>query len=63
LDSPDAHRRAGPYQCVASSSACEKSTVVKEIRDRKTRNSPDWTQGMKLLSVQPGFRWFSVSGG
>ena len=41
LDSADAHRLADPYQCVASSSACEKSPIVNEIRDRKTRNGPD----------------------
>jgi hypothetical protein len=38
LDSADAHRRADPYQCVASSSACEKSPMVKEIRGREPRN-------------------------
>jgi len=38
LDSADAHRRADPSQCVASSSACEKSPMVKEIRGREPRN-------------------------
>jgi hypothetical protein len=42
LDSADAHRRTDPYQCVPSSSACEKSPIVKEIRDRKTTVAPRW---------------------
>src|SRR5262249_3961700 len=47
FDSAAAPRRAGPYQGVASSSACEKSSIVKEIRCRastsfcpKPGNSP-----------------------
>ena len=54
LDSADAHRRADPYQCVASSSACEKSPIVKEIGDREPPIEPDALQRMTARCVGLG---------